>query len=45
MKAIEKLRERKHAEWSRESWLAEQMDSDELARQLPRYTSGSGALH
>lgn len=44
MKAIEKLRERKHAEWKHDSQLAEQAESDELARQLLRYADGGGTV-
>jgi flagellar export protein FliJ len=42
MKAIEKLRERRHTEWKRDVAVREQTESDELARQLLRFAAGSG---
>jgi flagellar FliJ protein len=40
---LEKLRERKHAEWKRDADRQEQTDSDELARQLPGFAASAAA--
>src|SRR5262245_41062475 len=44
MLMLEKLRERRQAEWRRETQHREQTDADELARQLLSRSAGSGAL-